>query len=52
MKSSRAPQMFITSLHMRHWRNFRGPVDIDFFRFDGAERIVEHAAIPNRSEPG
>ena len=20
--------MFITSLHMRHWRNFRGPVDV------------------------
>ena len=28
MKSPRAPQMFITSLHMRHWRNFRGPVDM------------------------
>ena len=28
MKPSRAPQMFITSLHMRHWRNFRGPVDV------------------------
>ncbi len=28
MKSSRAPQMFITSLHMRRWRNFRGPVDM------------------------
>ena len=28
MKPSRAPQMFITSLHMRHWRNFRGPVDM------------------------
>lgn len=28
MKSSRAPQMFITALQMRHWRNFRGPVDV------------------------
>ena len=28
MKPPRAPQMFITSLHMRHWRNFRGPVDV------------------------
>ena len=32
MKSSRAPQMFITSLHMRHWRNFRGPVDMHLRR--------------------
>ena len=28
MKPSRAPQMFITALNMRHWRNFRGPVDV------------------------
>lgn len=28
MKPSRAPQMFFTSLRMRHWRNFRGPVDV------------------------
>ena len=28
MKPSRAPQMFITALQMRHWRNFRGPVDV------------------------
>ena len=26
MKPSRAPQMFVTSLEMQHWRNFRGPV--------------------------
>ena len=28
MKASRAPQMFITSLRLHHWRNFRGPVDL------------------------
>ena len=28
MKPSRAPQMFITSLRLHHWRNFRGPVDL------------------------
>ena len=32
MKPSRAPQMFITSLHMHHWRNFRGPVNVGLRR--------------------
>lgn len=28
MKPPRARQMFVTGLHMRHWRNFQGPVDV------------------------
>ena len=40
MKSPRSPQMFITSLHMRHWRNFRGPVDMRLLP-DRTERLRE-----------
>lgn len=33
MKPPRArQQMFFTSLHMRHWRNFRGPMDVHLRR--------------------
>ncbi len=32
MTSARAPRQFFTALHMRHWRNFKGPVDMTLRR--------------------